>query len=117
MANMNEIKNNVSRAANNAIKKTGELADIASMHLKLKSLERKLEGKFTELGKLTYKQLKSGASQAEKIADTIVEIDTLREAIRLQKEKIEAEKQARKERKAAAKAGNAEENNTDEVAE
>ena len=108
MANMNDIKTNVSRAANKAIKKTGELADIASMHLKLKSLERKLDGKFKELGKLTYKQLKSGASQAEKIAEAIVEIDALREDIRLQNEKIEAEKQARKERKAAEKAEKAE---------
>ena len=115
MANMNEIKTNVSRAANKAIKKTGELADIASMHLKLKSLERKLDGKYKDLGKLTYKQLKSGASQAEKIADTIVEIDTLREDIRLQKEKIEAEKQARKERKAAEKSEKAEANDTSEI--
>ena len=109
MSNMNNIKSNVSRAATKAIKKTGELADIASMHLKLKSLERKLESKYGELGRLTYKQLKSGASQAEKIADSIVAIDKLREDIRLQKEKIEAEKQARKERKAATKASATEE--------
>ncbi|MBO5883206.1 MAG: hypothetical protein J6Q78_02225 [Clostridia bacterium] len=117
MANMNNIKTNVSRVANKAIKKTGELADIASMHLKLKSLEHKLDSKYKDLGKLTYKQLKSGASQAEKIADTIVDIDAIREEIRLQKEKIEAEKQARKERKAAAKFENAENNDTAEATE
>ena len=117
MANMNNIKTTARRAANKAIKETGELADIASMHLKLKSLERKLDSKYKDLGKLTYKQLKTGASQAEKIADAIVDIDTLREEIRLQKEKIETEKQVRKERKAAEKIESTESNDTTEATE
>ena len=101
MANMKEIGKGVARVTNKAIKKTGELADIASMHLKLRSMKSKLNAKYAELGKLTYKQLKSGISRAEDIAKLVGEIDVKREEIKLQKEKIEAEKEARKAARAA----------------
>lgn len=104
MANWEEIRESVGRAANQAVKKTGELADTASMHVKVKKLELKLEKAYAVLGKNTYRQLKTEESLAEEIAKTIEEIDTLRDKIRIQKAEIEAAKQARAEQKAQKKA-------------
>lgn len=95
MANWNEIKSNVGRAADKTIKKAGELADAASMRLKLKSMNVKLNEKFETLGRLTYKQLKTGRSHAEAISAVIEEIDSLREEIRELKQKIDEAKEAR----------------------
>ena len=92
MANWNDIKAGVERAANKTIKKAGELADTASLHFKLKTLKVKQSEKFEKLGKLTYKQLKTDNSYAEAISDVIAEIDSLREKIKELKEKIEAAK-------------------------
>ena len=96
MANWNDIKLNVSRAANKTFKKAGELADIASLHLKLKTLNTKLSDRFETLGKLTYKQLKFDTSHAEEISNVIAEIDALRDEIKQLKEKIEQAKQDNK---------------------
>ncbi len=95
MANWNDIKTGVERAANKTIKKAGELADTASLHFKLKTLKVKQSEKFEKLGKLTYKQLKTDNSYAEAISDVIAEIDSLREEIKELKEKIEAAKAER----------------------
>ena len=78
MANWNEIKSSVSSAATKTIRVAGELADSAKLNIKLKALSAKASGKFEKLGRLTYKQLKSGDSQAEKIAEIIDAIDNLR---------------------------------------
>lgn len=104
MADWNKIKENVSVAANKAIKKTGEIADIASKYVKLKNLDSKISSRFEELGRLTYKQIKEEQSQAGKISAVIVAIDKLREARNALNEEIEAEKKRRAEEKAAAKA-------------
>ena len=95
MANWNDIKLNVSRAANKTIKKAGELADSASMNIKLKTLNAKLGDRFEVLGKLTYKQLKFDTSHAEEISKVIAEIDELREEIKQLKEKIAEAKEER----------------------
>ena len=100
MANWNEIKTSVGHAANKTIKVAGELADIAKLNLKLKTLSVKLSGKFEKLGRLTYKQLKTETSYAEEIAVVIADIDQLRADIKEQKEKIEL---AKAEREAAKK--------------
>ena len=95
MANWNEIKSGVGRAADKTIKKASELADTASMHIKLKSMNVKLKDKFETLGRLTYKQLKTGRSQAEAISSVIEDIDALRDEIKAQKQKIEDAKEER----------------------
>ena len=108
MANWNDIKTNIERAANKTMQKAGELADTASLHFKYKTSKAKLSEKFEKLGRLTYKQLKAETSYAEAIAEVIAEIDALRDEISELKEKIEQEKQARKEAKEAKKAQDAE---------
>ncbi len=96
MANWDNIKANVSKAANKTVKVASELADVASLHFKEKTLKSKLNTKFEKLGKLTYKQLKSDISQADAIALTINEIDELRRDLKEIKEKIEESKRERK---------------------
>lgn len=101
MANWSTVKEGAARATNKAIRKTGEVADVAAIYVKIKMAEAKLDGYYTTLGKLTYKQLKTGESQAEKIKPIVDGIDATREKIRLLRQKIEEEKQRRKEAKAA----------------
>ena len=101
MADWNSVREGAARAANKAIRKTGEVADIASIYVKIKMAEAKLEGYYTSLGKLTYKQLKTGESQAEKIKPIVDGIDTTREKIKLLQAKLEEEKQKKKDAKAA----------------
>ena len=98
MANWDDIKAGVGRVANKTAKKVGEIADIASMQFKVRTLTAKKNTKFEKLGKLTYKQFKSDITQAEAIAVTVNEIDEIIAQIKELKEKIEA---AKKESKSA----------------
>lgn len=113
MASWNEIKTNVGRAANKTVKKAGELADVASMHFKLKTTKAKINDRYEKLGRLTYKQLKTEISQAEAIAEVISELDALREEVRALKEKIE---ELKKERENSAESVDVENESTEEAA-
>ena len=99
MANWNELRTTAKKTANKAIQKTGELADIAGMHIRLKALEAKRDAQYKQLGKLTYRQMKTGEPLAGQIAPIIEKLDELRERIRLLVAEIEAEKAARKAKK------------------
>lgn len=103
MADWNGIKVQIGKAANKAVKVTGEIADIASKQIKLKSYDSKLSSKYESLGRLTYKQIKCGESQAERISAVITEIDGLRVKRSELAEEIEADKVRRAEEKAEAK--------------
>lgn len=100
MANWDDIRTGVARAANTTIKKTGELAENASMHVKLARLMSKRDEMFEKLGKLTYTQLKSDESRAEEIAAVIAQIDSLGTQIVKQKAKIEKAKAEKAQAKA-----------------
>jgi len=101
MADWKEIRTQAESVANKAVKKTGELADIAAKYVKLKVLDAKLSSKFETLGRLTYKQIKSETSMAEKIAEVIEKIDSLRAQRKALNEEIEADKKRRAEQKKA----------------
>jgi len=103
MANWKQVRYGVGRATGKAIQKTGEIADMASLYLKLKNLNLQLNERYETLGKLTYKQLKTETSQAEKIAEVIKDIDQLREQVCVQKDRILALKAERAAAKEAAK--------------
>lgn len=96
MADWNTVRTTIGHAASKAAHKTGEVADTASLYVKIKAAEAKLDGYYTALGKLTYKQLKSGESQAEKIAPVLEGIDAVQEKIRTLRNKIEIDKAKRK---------------------
>lgn len=104
MADWEKIRKNLGDAAQKAKKKTGELAEDASMQIKLKALESKRDSLYEQLGRLTYRQLKTGESQAEKIADTIDALDDVRAKHRAQAVLIEKTKRARAEQKAICEA-------------
>ena len=99
MADWKKIKKNISDTASKAARKTGEIADMTVKRVKLASVEAKLEKLYEKLGRLTYKQLKSGEAQTEKIAETILAIDRAREEYFARKEEIETDKKRREEAK------------------
>ena len=78
MSSFNEFCNDAKRIARKAAKKTGELAHSASLRIKLEGVKNKLSSNYEKLGRLTYKQLKSDESVAEKISEVIAAIDALR---------------------------------------
>ena len=78
MSSFNEFCTDAKRLATKAAKKTGELAHHAALLLKLEGVKNCISANFEKLGRLTYKQLKVGESQAEKIAAVMSTIDALR---------------------------------------
>ena len=104
MATWEIFKKSAKRVANNAIKETGEAADLAALHIKLKALESKRNDEYEMLGRLTYRQLKTGVSQAERIAPVIENLDMIRAKMKKINTDIENTKLARDERRAQDKA-------------
>lgn len=105
MGTWEEIRTGVKVVAKKTAQKTGEVAENASMHLKLARLISKCDEQFEKLGKLTYRQLKSdGVSYAEAIAAVIARIDALTLQIAQQKAKIEKAKAKREAERAEASA-------------
>ena len=90
----------VKKVAGKAVKKTGEVADIAVKRVKLQRIDSKLSDRYEMLGRLTYKQLKTGESYAEKIALYIEAIDQLRADRKALNAEIEAEKSKQAEKEA-----------------
>lgn len=88
MSSWNEFCGDARRFANKAAKKTGELAHSANLRIKLEATKAKLSSRFETLGRLTYKQLNSGETQAEKISEVIADIDKLREEEKALKKQI-----------------------------
>ena len=99
MADWNSIKMSAKRAARIAIKETGEAADIAGLRLKIKALEAKRNDEYELLGKLTYRQLKTGISQADRIAPVINNLDEIRSRIKSLTAEIEDVKKGRSDRR------------------
>ena len=103
------FKISAKRAANTALKETSDAADIAGLKIRLKALEAKrndeyemlgrLDKRYTELGRLTYRQLKTGVSQAERIAPVIENLDKIRLSIKRVEQQIEKTRQMRDERR------------------
>ena len=99
MANWTDIKQKVATTTNKVVAKTGEVADIAAKHVKLKALDGKISGKYEDLGRYYYKQLKSEQAQDEKISKLVGDIETLLADRKALKEEIEADKQRRAEQR------------------
>ncbi len=104
MSDFNDIYKKVKNVADKAVKKTEELADIAAKHVILHRIESKLEERYENLGKLTYKQLKTGESQAERIAAHIESIDKLRAERKALQAEIDADHARREAEKATREA-------------
>lgn len=103
MEKWKEIRSTAKSTAGKAVKKTGEIADLASMYVRLKTLEVKRDLQYKQLGKLTYRQMKTGESLATDIAPVIEALDEIRAKIKVLVSEIEAVKAARKAQREAAK--------------
>ena len=97
MSSWNEFCDDARRFANKAAKRTGELAHSTTLRIKLETVKAKLSGRFESLGRLTYKQLVSGETQAEKISEVIAAIEKLREEEKELKKQIEEAKKKESE--------------------
>ena len=115
MATWDILKLSAKRAADAALKETGDAADLAALHIKRKTLEAKRNSEYEMLGRLTYRQLKTGISQAERIAPVIEKLDMIRARIKKVENDIEETKNARSERRAKAKMLDADIENADEI--
>ena len=104
MSEWNDLCKKVKNVADKAVKKTEELADSAAKHVKLHRIESKLSDRYESLGKLTYKQLKTGESQADRIAAYIESIDKLRAERKALQAEIDADRARREAEKAAKEA-------------
>lgn len=100
MATWELFKLSAKRAANKALKETSDAADLAALHIRIKALEAKRNEEYEMLGKLTYRQLKTGVSQAERIAPVIENIDKVRAKIKRVNAQIDDTRAMREERRA-----------------
>lgn len=112
MANWSEIKGKIGKTTDKVVAKTSEVADIAAKHVKLKTIDGKLSGKYEDLGRYYYKQLKNGQSEEEKINKLVDNIEKLIADRKALREEIEADKQRRAEQKREK----AEQNTTEDAA-
>lgn len=108
MATWEIFKLSAKRAANKALKETSDAADLAGLHIRLKALEAKRNEEYEMLGRLTYRQLKTGVSQAERIAPVIESLDKTRALIKKANQQIEETRALRDERRMKDKALSAE---------
>ena len=96
MAKYDTIRTGVGKMAGKALKGTEAAAGLTMLYVRLKTAEAQLDGYFTALGKLTFKQLETGESQAEKIATTLECIREKRQKVRALRNKIAVERAKRK---------------------
>ena len=95
MSEFNSFCKKVKKTAVKVVKKTGEAADMAAKYIKLQKIDSKLSDRYEVLGRLTYKQINTGESYAEKIALYIDSIDKLRADRKALNDEIAAEKAKR----------------------
>lgn len=105
MSEFNSFCKKVKKTAARVAKKTSEATDIAVKYIKLQRIDSRLSDRYEALGRLTYKQLKTGESYAEKIALYIQSIDQLRADRKALNEEIEAEKAKYREKNSESKEG------------
>lgn len=115
MASWENIKTKIGEVTGKVVAKTGEVADSASKHVRLKAIESNLSESYEVLGRLAYKHTKGKEVSEEKVNALIAEIDSLiidkknlKAEIAEDKARRAAERQAKREAKAAAKAAEAE---------
>ncbi len=78
MANWNEMKQNVSRTANKAAARAGELGDTIKLNYKLYQAKGELDCAYEKLGRLTYDQLHYGNDRTEDVGELVTRIGALR---------------------------------------
>ena len=78
MANWDKVKSRVSRTANKAAVRAGELGEELKLNYKLYQAKGELDCAYEKLGRLTYDQLHYGNDRTEEVRDMVTHIGTLR---------------------------------------
>ena len=81
MAFLENLKKNLSTAADYTAKKTAEVTETAKITVELKSKTSKLTAVFTELGHTAYSDFKNGTSRTAEIEALAAQADALKEEI------------------------------------
>lgn len=92
MATWEEFCNGVKKFTKKVAVKTEELADLASLRIKLAQKKANLSELYEELGKLTYKQITDGGESADHAEEIIAKLDALTSEIAAMKAELEAKK-------------------------
>jgi len=94
MSSWNEFKADASKLASKVAVKTGEIADAATVQLKLQGLKLRLCEQYEKLGRLTYKAAKGSEDDEPVDVDAqIAEIDRIKSDIKTLQEQINNKKQ------------------------
>lgn len=94
MSSWNEFKADASKLASKVAVKTGEIADAATVQLKLQGLKLRLCEQYEKLGRLTYKAAKiSEEDEPVDVDAQIAEIDRIKSDIKTLQEQINNKKQ------------------------
>ncbi len=106
MANWEEIKKSIENIADKTVTKTRELADVASLKIKIANKESERDLQYRALGKLAYVKLrgievKDPDALTENISTTLEKLDKIIAEIRQLKAEEEARRAAREAEKAA----------------
>lgn len=88
MSFFEEFKRNATDVANKAVKKTGELTNIARLCINVKSNEAKLSSVFEEIGYMFYEAQSTGADHTSDIASLIMKADKIKADIENIKKEI-----------------------------
>ena len=107
MANWNEIKTSIGNFAGKTAAKTRELADTASLKIKIANKESERDVQYRALGKLAYAKLrdvnvKDPEALTESISTTLDKLDTILRELHDLKAELEARRAAKKNRDFAA---------------
>lgn len=88
MSFFEEFKRNATDVANKAVKKTGELTNIARLGINVKTNEAKLSSVFEEIGYMFYEAQSTGADHTSDIASLIMKADKIKADIENTKKEI-----------------------------
>ena len=118
MANWEEIKKSIENIADKTVTKTRELADVASLKIKIANKESERDLQYRALGKLAYVKLrgievKDPEALTENISTTLDKLDKIIAEIR----QLKAEEEARRAAKEAEKAAREQEKRDEEARE
>ena len=101
----NEFRNQVKNVAGRAADKINQSADLATLQIKLSSMERKLSGAYESLGKIAYKHFtEETENDVQKVTNAVGAVQAIQDDIKNLKTQIEELKKQNEEKKAAAAA-------------
>ena len=98
MATWEEFCDSVKKFAQKVAVKTEEIADTASLQLKLAQKEGELSDLYEKLGKLTYTQITDGGESAYHAEEIIAKLDAITSDIAALKAELEAKKAENKKK-------------------